>query len=79
MEEPSSFVGARRDPQGTHGQAQVPEPDKAVVPVVGATLELRQRRGGGGDHRAGPLIGQGLKHEGAAPDLVEIGAVILPV
>ena len=46
--------------QRLEGERAVPHPGVAVVPVAGPAGRLRQRRGQGGDRRAGRHVGQAL-------------------
>ena len=73
--------------QAPERERGVADPGVAVVPVALAARRLRQRGGGGGDHRAGRRVGEALERERAAlqiaaPRVVgELAAVepVLPV
>src|SRR6266511_2586244 len=61
-EELVGLVGAGGHPQGLHGEAGVPHPGVAVVPVPLAADRLGQRGGRGGHDRPGRLEGERLQH-----------------
>ena len=62
VEELVGLVGAGGHPQGLHGEAGVPHPGVAVVPVALAADRLRQRGGRRGHDRPGRLEGERLQH-----------------
>ena len=68
VEELVGLVRAGGDPQGFEGEAGVPDPGVAVVPVAFAADLLGQRGRRGGDHRTGGLVGQRLQHPATVVD-----------
>jgi hypothetical protein len=79
VKEPLCLVGAGRDPQRPQGQAQIPQPGVAVIPVVAGPARLGQGGGRRGRHGSRRLVGQRLEHQGAAPDLIYIRPLVTAV
>ena len=75
-EEAVGLVGAGGDPQGLQREAGVADPGVAVVPVAATAHRLGQRRGRGGDHRSGRIVGQGVQDPAAVVDQVPRRALV---
>ena len=73
------LVGARADVEGLEGEARVPDPRKAVVPVALASLVLGQGCRGRRDHRAGGLVGESLEHARAELHQLAVRALVVVV
>ena len=70
------LVGARADVERLHRQRGVADPGVAVVPVALAADVLGQRRGRGGDDRAGRPVGQTLEYAGAELHELPVRALV---
>ncbi|MFO7894359.1 MAG: hypothetical protein R6U63_11545 [Longimicrobiales bacterium] len=75
-EELAGLVGTGGHPEGVQGEAGVPYPGVAVIPVPRAAHRLGQRRGGRGDRGAGRVVRQPLEYPAAVVHHLPVRALI---